>query len=684
MALSFITLDFETASHVDLKAAGAWRYAEDPTTEILCASYSIKGMEPALWTPAVHQEHKDTENIGALELCAMDPTVTFIAHNAGFEKAIWRRIMVEQFGFPDIPDHRWHDTMAVCAMKVLPQDLDRALMALRLPFEKDREGSALARSLSKPNKKRGTYDRTPETLNRVYTYCQSDVRAEDALHERLGWLPPGERRVWLLDQRINERGVRLDLPFVLQAQQVVDRASKPLIKEFETVTGLQVGQRDKIMEWVRGQGVEIPDLKKETLVALLGADEEDEGVEVDPGAYVPPLPDHVRRALGIRKLVGSASIKKLKRMDKCVCADGNVYGVLQYHGAGPGRWAGRLIQPQNFPRGNIDREALAAQGMDLQAIVDAIMSGDPDYIELMTGYPAIDVVIASLRNALIPREGKLFAAGDYSTIELRVNLALAGQWDKIEMLQEYDRTGDPKMDPYNDMGGKIYKRPIDRKHGDAAEGHIAKGAVLGLGFQLGHKNFRVKVAPKETLEFCEEVVQTFRKEWAPKIPYNWYDLEGAAVRAVHDRVPKEAHGVEYRLEDGWLSARLPSGRKLWYFNPTSCRKAMPWDDTDIRLAWTYQAMKMGQWKTIDAYGGLLTENVVQALARDLMVSAMFKCEQEGYPVCLTVHDEIVTEPDAGTADALALKQIMCDVPAWAKAMRIPVTADTWVGDRYRK
>lgn len=681
MALSFITLDFETASHVDLKVAGAWRYAEDPTTEILCASYSIEGRSPALWTPAVHQEQKDTGNVGALKLLAEDPTVTFIAHNAGFEKAIWRRIMVEQFGFPDIPDHRWHDTMAVCAMKVLPQDLDRALMALRLPFEKDREGSALARSLSKPNKKRGTYDRTPETLQRVYTYCQSDVRAEDALHSRIGWLPPGERRVWLLDQKINERGVKLDLPFVEAAQQVVDRASKPLIKEFETVTGLQVGQRDKIMEWVRGQGVELPDLKKETLAALLGREEDDEenddlGSSVDPDVLNIVLPGTVRRALGIRKLVGSASIKKLKRMDKCICADGNVYGVLQYHGAGPGRWAGRLIQPQNFPRGNIDREALAAQGMDLQAIVDAIMSGDPDYIELMTGYPAIDVVIASLRNALIPREGKLFAAGDFSTIELRVNLALACQWDKIDMLIA-------GVDPYIDMAQLIYKCKVDKKK-DPEKRQTGKNSVLGLGFQMGAKKFQLKYAPNENLEFCEEVVRTFRKDWAPKIPYNWYELEGAAVRAVHDRTPKEALGVEYRLEDGWLSARLPSGRKLWYFNPQPCRKAMPWDDTDIRLAWTYQAMKMGQWKTIDAYGGLLTENVVQALARDLMVSAMFKCEQEGYPVCLTVHDEIVTEPDANRANDKELQQIMQDVPAWAKAMRIPVKADCWVGDRYKK
>lgn len=308
-------------------------------------------------------------------------------------------------------------------------------------------------------------------------------------------------------------------------------------------------------------------------------------------------------------------------------------------------------------------------------VVDTILTCDPEYIEAVLG-PAIEVVVHGLRHAIIAKRKHKLLSGDFSTIELRVNLGLAGQHDKLDMLAK-------GLDPYVDMAEKIYKCPVDKKR-DPEKRQTGKNSVLGLGFQMGAPKFRMKYASAEPMEFCQEVVRIFRKEWAPLVPSNWYDLEAAAVRAVHDRVPKEAHGITYQLEDQWLTARLPSGRKLWYFNPRPCRKATPWDPTDIRLAWTYQAMKKGQMATIDAYGGLLTENVVQATARDLMVSAMFKCENNGLPVILTNHDEIVCEPEDCDADELALKQIMCDIPQWAKAMAIPIATETWAGDRYRK
>lgn len=670
--MTWVVGDFETASSVDLKKAGAWRYAEDPTTEVLCFAFSHMGDEPMVWTPDMDPHHP--VSVRLLEL-VLNPRITWIAHNAGFEKAIWRKIMVELDAWPDIPDNRWHDTMAACAMRVLPLDLDRAALVLRLPFQKDTEGSRLTRGLSKPRKD-GSYDRTPETLARVASYCADDIRAESALHQRVGWLPPGERRVWLLDQLINERGVRLDLEFVKRAQEVVDRASVPLQAEFVKLTGLKVGQRDKIMGWMKEQGVHLPNMQKETLATVLGSDDEDEETNYDPGALIVDLPPDVRRALTIRSLIGSASIKKLRRMDLCVAADGHCRGLLQYHGAGPGRWSGRLLQPQNFPRGSLDRSALALAGVGVEEIVEAIKTGDPDWVEMVTGYPAIEAVVSSLRNAIIADPDKAFVVGDFSTVELRVNLALAGQEDKIAMLKA-------GLDPYIDMAQRIYKRILNKKD-NPEERQTGKNSVLGLGFQMGAPKFRTKYAKDHPMEFCQEVVRIFREDWAPKVPSNWYELEAAARDTVWSKEPHEAKGVRYAIEDLWLTARLPSGRKLWYFDPQPIYKAMPWDETDVRRAWTYQAMKMGQWKTLEAYGGLLTENVVQALARDLMVSAMFKCEQNGMPVVLTVHDEIVTQTEAWNADPKALEQIMCEIPDWAKGMSIPVAAECWSGDRYRK
>lgn len=667
-----LRLDFETASCVDLKKAGAWRYAEDPTTEIISLSFRLKGeREVHVWAP----EKVGSFGTGALlmQYCHMRD-IMFVAHNAAFEKAIWRRIMVEIYGFPDVPNERWHCTQAACAMHVIPQDLDRSLLVLRLPFQKDKEGSALAKSLSKPNKKTGQFDRSPATLQRIYDYNISDIRGTEVLDERLGDLPDGERAVWLLDQRLNERGVRLDLDLVSAAQDVVSSASRPLLSEFAGLTGgLKPSQGQKFMSWLDSVGVRLPNLQKETLAAVLGSGEDDDETEFADDLDI-DLPPVAARALHIRQLVGSASVKKLARMEACVCWDGRARGLLQYHGAGPGLWAGRLFQPQNFPRGTL-RSDDPDKAPDPQIVADAILTRDPDWISATLG-PPVETVVHSLRHILVPGSGRAFVSADLSGIQARTVLALSGQIDKAQLMAS-------GKDVYCDMASAIYKRPIDKKR-DPEERQIGKNSVLGLGFGMGAKKFRFKYAKEHPVEFSQNVVDVYRKEWAPCVPQLWRALEGAAVQTVHKRKPHEAFGVVYRLEDGWLTAQLPSGRKLHYFNPQPCRRAMPWDDTDIRLAWTYQAMKMGQWKTIDAFGGLLTENVVMGIQRDLMTEAMFKCEANDMPIVLNVHDEIVVEVPESRADLKALIQIMTDSPQWARQLQIPVAAEGWVGDRYHK
>lgn len=663
-----LVCDFETASGCDLKTAGAARYAEDPTTEIICFSFGKH-----FWSPV------DRRHQGELHRCCADPDIIFVAHNAFFEKSIWRNIMVPDFGFPDIPDDRWHDTMAVCAHKNLPLQLEKAALVLRLPAQKDTAGSRLVKSLSKPRKD-GTFDRTTATLERIYTYNQDDVAATDHLYRRVRALPGGERDVWLLDQRINQRGIRLDLGLVRSAQVVVERASGPLSDEFRDITGgLSFNQVGKVGEWVRSRGVDLPNLQKETVDAALDLPDDDPDESLadpdgdGPARRDPGLPDDVRRALEIRRLIGSASVKKLKAMDRCVCSDGRARGLLQYHGAGTGRWAGRLLQPQNFPRGTLDELVTP------EIAVEAIMTGDPDWVQTMLGKPPVEAVLSSLRHVLVPGEGRVFAAGDFAQIEARIVLALAGQWDKVELLRQGE-------DPYLSLASRVYHRALTKA--DKKERQVGKSGVLGLGFGMGWVRFQGWVQKSSAIlldeDLCNSVVQTYRKEWAPEVPKLWYGLMDAAVRAVWYGETREAYGVQYKVEDGFLTARLPSDRKLYYWNPQPTKEAMPWDENDIRLGFTYQAMKSGQWRTIKAFGGLLCENVVQALARDLMVHAMFECEKEAHPVVLTVHDEVVTEPENIFADPLLLEQIMSDVPDWAKSLGIPVKAETWVGDRYRK
>lgn len=666
MSLKWIVCDFETASDCDLKKAGAWRYAQDPTTEILTL-WCGDDNERFPWHPWDGEDHPNTMRLRTL---VDDPEIVFIAFNVGFEKAIWREIMVKIFGWPNIPNSRWHDIQAVCAMKVIPLDLDRAIQVLRLAHAKDKEGSKFTIALSKPNKKTGAYDRSPATIARVDAYCERDILGEVGLHHRVGWLPSRERSVWLLNQRINERGLRLDMAFVAKAQEVVDRASAPLEAEFLELTGgLKMTQVAKFRDWCGDNGYRVPDMQKETLAKILqkdiDGDLEDE--MDDPGYNYTRVPDNVHRALSIRQLIGSASIKKLARMQQCVCEDGRVRGSLQYHGTGPGRSAGRLLQPHNFPRGTVQH--------DVNEVVGAIMTGDPEYVEMIYGVGAVEVVLSSLRHAIVADPGRVLLAGDYAGIQARTVLGLAGQHDKTKLMAA-------GLDIYIDMAESIYKCKVTKA--DTEMRQTGKNSVLGLGFQMGAPKFYSKYGEGQTLEFIQEVVRVYRQEWAPMVPKLWYALQDAATEAVWTKRPHSAYGVEYRLEDGWLTARLPSGRKMWYFNPMPIRKAMPWDDTDIRKAFTYQAMKMGQLRTIDAFGGQLTENVVMGIERDIMTHGMILCEKNAFPICLEVHDEIVAEPLAADADEKAFQQIMEDVPSWVREIQIPVKVECWTGNRYRK
>lgn len=664
-------MTFETASACDLKKAGAWRYSEDITTEVLCLGYTLDGTNPIVLRP------EDLYKRSPLRDAAEDADCMFVAHNTAFEKAIWRNVMVPVYGWPDIPNERWHDTQAVCAMKGLPLKLERAAIALGLQAQKDMEGSHVTRSLSRPDK-RGYFDRSAAKLERVYAYNKLDLVAETGLHKRIRGLGKDERNVWLLDQRINERGVRLDLEFVEAAQSIVDQATVPLAKEFHKLTGgIAPTQRDKFLGWLRTGGCNIPDLRKETIQEWLGqGDEEEDSLagDVEDGDQEPVVLSGLhKRALEIRQTVGSASIKKLGAMRACVGLDGRARGLLQYHGAGPGRWAGRLLQPQNFPRPSLD--AVDGKAPEADALVQAICSKDAEFVNALYGEP-INVVVSSLRHALLASEGNQFVVGDFATIEARIVLALAGADRALDIILS-------GRDIYVEMAQTIFNRPLTKKD-NPEERHVGKNTVLGCGFQMGAKKFRARYAKDKPLEFAQQCIRAYREDFAPEVPKLWWALEKAATRCVWDKAPFSAYGVEYRLVDGWLTARLPSGRRLWYYDPQPCRKAMPWDPLDVRPGFTYMAWKMGQWRKIHAYGGLLTENVVQASARDLLVHGLFNCEAAGLPVVLTVHDEAVCDVPAASASAETLDKCLTDAPQWARALKIPVASECWVGSRYRK
>lgn len=676
----YVVIDFETWSACDLIKCGAWRYSEDITTAIACLGYGVDGGEPEL-LKADDLMFRPNHQLAAL---VVDPQVIFIAHNVGFEKAIWRNIMMKQYGWPNIPNSRWHDSMAVCAQKALPLKLEKAAAVLRLWQQKDTTGSRVVKGLSKTDRK-GYYDHSQKVLDVVYEYNRQDIRSETELNHTLGGLQTGERNVWLLDQRINERGARVDLKYVSACQRVVREASVPLLAEFQSLTSIDKAGSPVLKEWAAKQGVVLKDLKKDTIKALLKIEDDNDDeddyentTDDDLGNDGPGdtplfrLPKNVYRALNIRRQLAGAAVKKLPVFERTCCADGRVRGLLQYHGAGPGRWNARLVQPHNFPRGSLKVDG---EPPPPSLVAEALLTGDYRYVEECFG-EALEVVASGLRHAIVPAPGREFNVGDYSTVECRLVLALAGQHDKTAIMAA-------GQSPYVPMAEQIFHRPVSKKN-DVFEYTIGKNTVLGCGFQMGWETFKKRYCPNESDAFAKKAVAVYREEWAPKVPKVWEGLEEAALRAVWDKRPQEAFGVLYAHEDRWLTARLPSGRKLYYFNPQPIRKAMKWDETDIRPAWTCQAQKQGRWITRDMYGGLLTENVIQALARDLLVDAMFKCEKENLPIILTVHDEIVCEPLTQNSDHEMLRQIMSDRPRWAVDMQVPIAAETWAGDRYAK
>lgn len=667
MAKKWVVIDFETASGTDLKKSGSYVYAECPTTEIICLAYiTHTGYGNVLGPNAL-------EPGGLLLELVEDEEVIFVAHNAPFERNIWHHLM-ERLGWPPIPISRWHCTMAVSLMKGLPAKLDIVARVLNLASQKDMEGHRITIGLSKPEKKSGMLDFSPEKIDRVKSYCLEDCAVEVALLKRTHNFYGGERQVWELDQRINDRGIGLDTKYIHACMGAVNRAMPSLLSRFEKMTGLRPTQGEKFKGWLSANGLDIPNLRKETVAKLMGDEEYIDGLSLSEPDYgneetfdVPPI---CREALYIRGLATSASIKKLPAMLACQGSDGRARGLVQYHGAGPGRWAGRILQPHNFPRAGVDIGNNKTAKPD--ELVAALMEGDDSYIRMVFGEP-IEAVSAGLRHALISDSDKTFLVGDFAQIEARVVLALAGQHDALKSF-----TGG---DPYCDMAEKIFKHPVNKiDHQEKRQ--IGKNTILGCGFQMGDKTFRSRYCPNETVEFAKMCINAYRKDLAPLVVELWYGLERASTKAVWDQRPVEFAGIVYQPEGEWLTCRLPSGRKLWYYAPEKTRRAMPWDKDDIRPGWSHQTYKAGRWIRRDAYGGLLTENAVQAIARDLLVHCMFRCEQENLPIVLTVHDENVCEDSADRAKLF--EQCMLDTPLWAKSLKIPVAVEMMVTDRYRK
>jgi DNA polymerase len=671
--LQFVHLDFETRNtdKCRLDKVGAWRYADDPSTEILTLAYQDGDGESRLWTPILGRCQR-------LVCLAGDPAVKFVCFG-DFELAIWQHIMVARYGFPSISISRWDNAQATCSYYALPRALDKTLTVIGSEVVKDAPGRRLVLSLSRPHRTTGTYPAvTPEVLERVAGYNKIDVDGLVAIRNAVGNLPERERRVWELDQIINQRGVRIDTEFVRAAKAIAEASKGELLAEFAELTkdpdqpdapSLSPHQVEKTREWLKGRGFTFANLEAET---------------IEDALEHLVLPDDVRRVLQIRLITAPTTLKKFDAMLACVGADDRARGLFQYHGATPGRWSATLIQPQNLPRPIVEIDP-----GDIEELVAAVKTEDPAALARW-GSP-IDVLTSALRFALVPADDVRFGVGDFSMIEVCVLLALAGQRDKCRLIAS-------GADLYRDMAATIYRLsretflaiPKDELTVEQQEQRQAgKVTIIGCGYQMGAPRFRQTylrhLSAKEAEAFAEKTVNAYRREWAPMVPKLWRGLEQTARRAMlrPGVIAMAECGVAYRLDSvaglPCLVCRLPNGKPIHYQNARVSS-----DETDLfgYPKWTYWAYRYGQWREIEPYGGQLTENVVQALARELLVDAMLRFEARGYPIVMHCHDELVVEHPQIT-EAI-VKEIMSERPQWAVELGVPISVEAWVGKRYRK
>lgn len=596
---------------------------------------------------------------------AKDPEVIFIAHNAGFEQAMWHFHMVPM-GYPPLPPERWHDTMAAAAMKALPLGLDAVVTALELPVKKDMDGHRHMLMMCKPDRDGGWSHHTPENLQRLYTYCNGDVDAQYGVYVSTQGLGPSERHTWILDQKINQRGILIDTEFVHACIDVLDQVRVPMTERFQELTDLRPTQREKVLNWVNDQGVALGDMKKATLNAILDPDDEF-GIE----ALEEPLPYHVHEVLTLRRSLASSSVAKLERMLQCAGSDGRVRYTTQYHGARTGREAGRLIQVHNYPRGEIsDRPGLTAD-----ILAEAIMSRDLVKIRELWGDDVFTAIISSLRSAIVPEKGKVIVAGDYAGIEARNLLSMAGQHDRVEQMHA-------GVDVYVENASLIFKRPITKAN--VFERTIGKSSTLGNGYGLGPTGFRARFAPKHDINFAMLAVTTYRKEFAPLVPKFWYGLYQASVDAVWCSQAKTYSyaGIEFRRENDFLTMRLPSERKIYYHRP---RKQKSYNHNgDEFPAWSFMSYQGKKFRRHLAWHGMVTADCIQGSARCMLVSAMKRAEAAGLFTIFKVHDELVFEQKDRPDICDIVKQIMEDVDPWVIERKFRVKAEVEKMLRYRK
>ncbi len=638
--------DIETFSDVDLIKCGVYAYADSPAFEILLFAYSFDGGETQIIDLA------QGEKLPAeVEEAIFDVSVTKTAYNANFE----RTCLSKYFG-RYIPPESWHCSAVQAAMLALPRSLEDVGRVLGLDEQKMKEGKELIRYFCvpcKPTKANGGRTRNlprhaPEKWELFKTYCKRDVDVEKSIRRKLHNfpIPESEMELYRLDQRINDRGVLVDMGLVEQAIACERLHKEVVTKRAYELTGLEnPNSVAQLKGWLGDKGMEAESLSKKAVADMIA--------ETD---------GEVEELLRLRLMLAKTSVKKYEAIERSACSDGRVHGMLMFYGANrSGRWSGKNVQLHNLPKNYLP---------DLELARELVKQGRFEDIELL--YDSTPNVLSELiRTAFIPKPGCRFAVADFSAIEARVLAWLSGEQWRLDVFTSHGKI-------YEASASSMFHVPMEEITKGSPLRQKGKLAELGLGFG-GASGALISMGALDmglTEDELPPLVAAWRKA-NPHITQFWWDVDAAAIKAVTEKQKTKVGKIIFEYKSGILFITLPSGRKLSYVKPRMAVNRFGRDGL------TYEGISENKkWSRIETYGPKLVENIVQGTARDLLAEAMLRVEKKGYPIVMHCHDEIIAEVPEGSGSVDEMCEVMAVQPVWAEGL--PLRADGYECSFYQK
>lgn len=707
------SIDYETRSRADLKKVGAFRYANDPTTEILCFAIAEGDGEPVLWRrplPGDHPGVNINEEAEHLLYHATQPDSLIYAHNAMFEIAISDALFFKTFELDPPEHHQWRCTMAMARRAALPVSLKRLAEALNLKQQKDASGSSLINKFSKPQttgKRKGQFIEPQddwEAFEKFGEYCRQDVRTEQEIHRVLKAfeLKGFPLDTFLMDIEINTRGFPVNLDALAKVSKIVDSETEKLSEQFRNITGINPTQGVKLLAWLKERGFDRPNLKAETLEEVFEDEDFDETTDLG-------------KALMIKKRISYASVKKVKAMLDCAGPhDNRIRGLLVYHGAGTGRWTATHVQPENFKRPSPWLEQYTED-----AYRDICEGCTSAWLELIYG-PPLEVISSSIRHFIQDLDGD-FLDVDFAAVEARITAWQAQEQWRLDVFKSHGKIYEAsacqmfglKMADFDNHVLETGKNHPRRKEGKIAELALGFGGSVGALIAMGALKMGIK---KEDLQ---PIVDAWR-EASPNIVKLGRDTENAARKAILNPRQEFHFGIGCSFFSTqaagmpYLFLKLPSGRLIAYPRP-EITKQLRWTTKDPKtgeevnhkaldptpekiatvrqkhpkarlsdaITFFGQLPKSVQWGRCVGYSSTFLNNTVQGIAADLMANGVLKAEAKGYQIASLIHDEALAyfRPQLGQTSE-EFTRLLLDKPDWADGL--PLAAEGGAVPFYKK